>query len=167
MNENSFSSARSVCIGVGCVLLAACASEPPPPQLAVAGSTLSDAERAGSVQDAGPAPLGPQPTQMPAGPSLTAEEIRSTMVGKTWAGARTGTHLTDWKMYVAPDGTAVQSGGETGRWNISQDGQFCMQWPFDEHGQLICQTVYREGIGVVLQSPTSEEMLTMEEGNTV
>jgi hypothetical protein len=167
MNANRFSSSHSVGFVVGCVLLAGCASEPPAPQLAVAGSTLSDAERAGAVQPAGPAPLGPQPTEIPAGPRLTAEEIRSTMVGKTWGGARTGTLLTDWKMYVAPDGTAVQSGGETGRWNISQDGQFCMQWPIDEHRQLICQTVYREGNGVVLQSPTSEEMLTMEEGNTV
>jgi Domain of unknown function (DUF4398) len=50
MNTNHFSAARSVGIAVGCILLVACASEPPPPQLAVAASTLSDAERAGAVQ---------------------------------------------------------------------------------------------------------------------
>ena len=50
MNANRFSSTHSVRIVVGCILLAACASDPPPPQLAVAASTLSDAERAGAVQ---------------------------------------------------------------------------------------------------------------------
>jgi hypothetical protein len=111
-----------------------------------------------------PAPLGPQPSAPATGTLLTPDDVRSTLVGNTGVGERTATTLTDWKMYVAPDGTLVQT-DQTGHWNITDNGQFCMQWPFDFEGHMTCQNVYRDGDRLELRSATSVEKLAILPGN--
>jgi hypothetical protein len=113
-----------------------------------------------------PAPLGPQPTQA-LGVQLMAPQIRNEIVGNTGTGTRTSTNTT-YSMYVAPDGTAIAklpTRTETGRWRITDDGLFCMQWPIDFNGQEVCQTVHKAGITVQLASRESLEELVFQAGN--
>ena len=113
-----------------------------------------------------PAPLGPQPTEA-LGQQLSAAQIRQEIVGNTGTGHRTSTNST-YSLYVAPDGTLTEklpTRTENGRWRITDDGLFCMQWPIDMNGQEVCQTVHKAGVTTQFASPSSVEELIFQAGN--
>jgi hypothetical protein len=114
-----------------------------------------------------PAPLGPQPIAADLGPSLSAAEVRDEVVGNTGSGTRTGT-TSKWSMYVAPDGRLASSSlqpPDTGRWRITDDGQFCATWQVTWDGREVCQRVHKQGIVMQFASPTSVEEMTFLPGN--
>jgi hypothetical protein len=113
-----------------------------------------------------PDPLGPQPSAGSSGPPpLNDQQIHDTLVGNTIVGTRTGTRLSDWRMYVAPDGALRDSDGDTGHWNISNTGQFCAAWQIAWHGQSRCYAVFRDSDTVELRSPESVVQGKLVEGN--
>jgi hypothetical protein len=114
-----------------------------------------------------PDPLGPQPTARHVGPRLSADQVRTEMVGNTGHGDRTGT-TTVFAMYVAPDGSLVtQTVGERklGRWRISDNGEFCSIGAAATQPGEVCQSVHKEGDGVTLVSPHSVEQLVFAPGD--
>ncbi len=114
-----------------------------------------------------PDPLGPQPTAQHTGPQLSADQIRSEMVGNTGRGDRTGT-TTNFSMYVVPDGRLVtQTIGERrlGRWRISPNDEFCTIGADATEPGEVCQIVRKEGDGVALVSPRSVEQLVFAPGD--
>jgi hypothetical protein len=128
--------------GLLLLLLAACANEPP-------------------------APLGP-PVQVPTGPGLSADEIRSQLVGKTGSGPISGSNATQ-LVYFAADGTGVlkiPAGTEQGKWRIAPEGQICETWERYRGGQEYCQRVYRQGDVYQLVNSNSVEVLRFVAGKT-
>lgn len=113
-----------------------------------------------------PAPLGPQPTD-PLGARLSAPELQTMVVGNTGSGPRTGT-LSTWSIYVSPDGRLMGKSPtltDTGTWQITPDGQFCMTWKVDFDGAPVCATAHRTGNAVQLAAPNARATMTFTPGN--
>ena len=148
----------SLVLASALLLLASCKPAPLGPQPSE-GSSLAPQPSEGSS-------LGPQPSEGSSRPPpLNDQQIHDTLVGNTIVGARTGTRLADWRMHVAPDGTLSDSDGDTGRWNISSNGQFCETWQIAWHGQPRCYAVFRDGGTVELRSPDAVVQGRLVEGD--
>lgn len=116
-----------------------------------------------------PAPLGPAVENDQTQPALSADQIKSLVVGNTGTGPISGSHIT-FKMYVAPDGTALAdlpTGVENGAWRLTADGQWCVKWDHYRAAQEYCQRVYPDGGKYKFVDGTSEEIFTFEPGKHV
>lgn len=115
-----------------------------------------------------PAPLGP-PIVVPAGPGLSAAQIREALVGNTGTGAMSGSSIT-YTMYLAPDGTAqakLPTGIDDGKWRITDTGQICLVWRVFRNGQEFCQAVYKEADFYKLVNNNSVEILSFVPGKRI
>ncbi len=116
-----------------------------------------------------PAPLGPPVLDDKTQPALSADQIKSLVVGNTATGPMSGSHV-NFKMYVAPDGTALADlpmGVEHGTWRLAADGQWCMKWEYYRAGREYCQRVYPSGDKYKFVDSTSEELFTFEPGKHI
>jgi len=112
-----------------------------------------------------PAPLGP-PIALSNTPSLSSAAILDVVGGNTGTGTMSGSNIT-YAMYISPDGTALASlptGIDTGHWQVTSDGQWCMNWKLFRDGQEYCQRVYPHGDGYKFVNGNSEELLTFAPG---
>ena len=116
-----------------------------------------------------PAPLGPPVVNDQTQPALTADQVKSLVVGNTATGPMSGSHI-NFKMYVAADGTALADlpmGVEHGIWHVTADGQWCMKWENYRAAQEYCQRVYPDGDKYKFVDRTSEEIFTFEPGRHI
>ena len=78
---------------------------------------------------------------------LSAAQVSQLVVGNTGSGPMSGSNVK-YIMYVDPNGSAqirLPTGIEAGKWQIMNDGQFCVQWSNFHDGEQYCQRVYQEG----------------------
>lgn len=87
--------------------------------------------------------------------SLTAIEIKSSIIGNTLSGYTERGLNVD--VYYSPDGTMsgrIQGGDgnnyyDGGKWNLADDGKMCRQWTTWRDGEKDCFRFYRADDGQV------------------
>ena len=73
--------------------------------------------------------------------AMTAGELRAELVGRTFdSGA--STIAVDRSGVVTVD---AKGDVDVGRWQITDDGQYCRAWNAGDRGRLRCYRVYRDG----------------------
>ena len=103
---------------------------------------------------------------------LNASQTRTVLAGNTLQGTGDDPSVT-WTTYFATDGTArgkaswpSGSNSDSGKWKVSENGQFCTSgWStWDTAGG--CHTVYRDGNTLIMfQDGEFDQEATIKQGN--